>query len=339
MSLPRVLKQPDEALPAPFETFTPVDLSAASRGPMRQGVVRGGTAGAQAPPPVRPRVLRPGSVAEQTAPIRIAAPPLAAPVAEAATAAPPPPLKPDPLAEARQALADAEARHQEELKLARTEAFAAGRAEGREEAEAEHDAALTALREATAANLDQLAAVWRRHHERVEQQLVALAVEAATHLAAAPLPEAARNATGRAVVQAIESVGRGEGLHVRLHPVDFLHIQEVGMLEGLGASYPGLRWTPDEALNEGDWAVESSEAAVRHVRAELLDGLRARLGLLRAADDTPPPTGPRVAGPPDEVLPEAEVEADDSQGDSSPTSDELPTLSPATGPAASHFSE
>ncbi|MDT7857328.1 hypothetical protein RQM47_11815 [Rubrivirga sp. S365] len=295
--LPRVLKR--SAAPPPEAPTAAPDAAAAGgvvAPPPR--VVRGAPRpDGPAAPPERPRVLGREAVATGGAAVSVRAARLAPPPAPAPEV---PPAPPEPSADEVRAAAEAEAevRHAAAVEAARAEGREAGLAAGRAAAEAEIGGALDALRAAAAADLDRLGAVWRGHHERVERQLVALAVEAADLLAAAPLSAAAREATDRAVVQALEGLADGDGLTVRLHPVDFLRLQEGGVVEGASAAYPALRWTPDDAYAEGDWAAASSTAVVRRVRTELLDGLRARLDLLQAAHDVPPSARPPRPAPP-----------------------------------------
>lgn len=166
---------------------------------------------------------------------------------------------------------------------ARAEAYARGRAD----AEAELRTEFETHKAAFAADVDRLEAAWRTYHDRLERQLVTLAVEAAELLVDGPLPDAIKEIADRALAQATERLARGDGLTIRIHPVDYLRLEEAGLVAGLTGAHPDLVWTPDDALPEGDWTVESAEAAVRNVRAELLDGLRARLDLHRAIQEAP----------------------------------------------------
>lgn len=193
----------------------------------------------------------------------------------------PEPLTPDEEAAEREAQRQAE--YEAHLETVRADAYEAGRAEAIGELQAEAEMAKAAF----AADIERLEARWAEHHERVERQLVALAIEAAEMIVQGPLPHSLRDAADRAVIQAVESLAGGTGVTVRVHPVDFLRLQEAGLIDGLSAAHPALRWSPDDSLQEGDWTIESAESAVRNVRAELMDGLRARLDLLQAVQDAP----------------------------------------------------
>ena len=292
-----VLKQPASFRPAVFDALlgdgapgdgapgaAPVLRASAPVGTVRSGA--NASPGTSAPGPERP--ARPAVVAGtsvRVAPAAVRIDPPAAPLRAQPPATTAPPPSPEALC-ARQE-AEAQARREAELTTARDEAYEAGRAAGRAAAENALRAEVEALRASAATDIARLEALWQAHHDRVERQLVALAVEVAAMLTEGPLPEATREAADRALAQAVESLARGDGLSVRLHPVDYLRLQELGLVDGLSAAHPALRWTPDEALAEGDWVVDSAEAVVRHVRTELLEGLRARLDLLQAIQDVP----------------------------------------------------
>ena len=169
------------------------------------------------------------------------------------------------------------------VEAARAEAYA----EGRNNAERELRAEIEMHKAAFSADVERLEHAWHAHHERLERQLVALAVDAAEALAGGPVTAAAREAADRALVAAVERLARGEGLTVRLHPVDCLRLREAGLVDGLTTAHPALAWVPDDTLAEGDWIVDSAKAAVRQVREELLDSLHARLDLVRAVYEAP----------------------------------------------------
>ncbi|MEP0548545.1 MAG: hypothetical protein ABJF88_16540 [Rhodothermales bacterium] len=166
---------------------------------------------------------------------------------------------------------------------AREAAFAEGHAVGREAVLAETAAAAEAAYATAAAGLDQLHADWSDHLHRIEPLLVQLALDATELLLGSGLPDAVRDATTEALTAAVEQLAADAPLTVATHPVDYLHLQEGGFVEHLAASHPGLRWTPNPALAEGDWVVESPKAAVRRIRSEMLRHLHDRLGL--HADD------------------------------------------------------
>ncbi len=201
----------------------------------------------------------------------------------------PPDPEPSPLDEAHAAWqAEADAALAEAVAAAREEAFAAGRAEGLAEganaAEAEAEADRDADRSAFAEDAKRLRARWTDHLRRAEPLLVQLAIDTAEALLDAPLPDGLRALGEEALTAAVEQLAEEAPLTLTLHPADRLRLQEHGLAEHLDATFPGLRWTTDPSLAEGDWLVETPKAAVRRVRAELLGQLRDRLGLPDDAD-------------------------------------------------------
>lgn len=235
-----------------------------------------------APESSAPRVFPRGSTVAQAAPVYVAVPlPPARPVYALEE-----PTAPAPLDSVDLELLKAQwAAEQEEEILARiAEAREEAAAEAREAIFAEtaslHAADLATLRQEMAADLDRLSHAWDHFCERVEQRLVPLTLEIAEAALAAPLPESTRQALLDGIGHAVEALGAGvDRVAVRLHPVDLLRLQERGMADGLLSAAPALRWVTDPALSEGEWAVESPEGVVRHVRSEWFAALREAMGL------------------------------------------------------------
>lgn len=207
--------------------------------------------------------------------LHAAAQPAAQPFAFAPIGAPPPPTEPE---------------------VTPDEAFAEGLAAGRAEAEGDLAAlqarveALTAEAEATRAQADGTATLVADATERLqkawhdavaarEADLAALALDAAEAVLDVPLSAPQRVAVADAISEAVDALASGAPITVELHPVDLLHLQECGLADSIAAAHPGLRWEPDAAFAEGDWAVSTPEAAVRRLRAAMLTALRDRLGL------------------------------------------------------------
>ncbi|HLA63013.1 MAG TPA: hypothetical protein VK610_01190 [Rhodothermales bacterium] len=256
-----------------------------------------------APPADEPatRVLPRVRTVMGVTPVLIAVPPAPPPVVASAAA-----LAIDVAALRAAWEAEHEAEVEARLDAARAEAAAEATATARAEMEAVQAPALDALRDALLADMAGLHAAWGRFTERVEGQLVGLALDAATAVLDAPPSEAAREATRRAVAHAAEALGASaDRVTVRLHPVALLRFQECGLTDGLAGVARSLRWAPDESMSEDDWVVESPESIVRHVRAELLDGLRARLDLLATPVEVPAADLALPAAPPPTALPVA----------------------------------
>ncbi len=192
-------------------------------------------------------------------------------------AAPPPPVLDENAVAAIRA--EEAARWQARLEEAALRARENGYKQGRDDAERAVADERALMREHVAQQMEQMQAAWHAHLAATEQQMADLAFGVAESVLAAPLPDNIRRVSMRALHEAVESLG-GAGLRVAAHPVDVLRLQETGADEEMRRIAPDLRFDPDPTLHEGDWTVASDAATVRNVRAELLDALRRRLGLL-----------------------------------------------------------
>ncbi len=202
--------------------------------------------------------------------------PLAAPEPEPEEPVEPPP--PPPVdAEALKAEWDAvwEARMAEAVERARQEGRETGRAEAEEALRDEVEAAKAAFIEDAARLRD----AWRAFMEKTEPMLAHLALTTARTILDAPLPSDVKDLATRTLSRAVDRLAGETPIHISLHPVDLLRLRESGLADELSAAHPGLEWDSDERLKEGDWVVQSPAAMIRHIKEELLDTLRARLGL------------------------------------------------------------
>lgn len=166
--------------------------------------------------------------------------------------------------EAERARSDAD--HQAELARARSEAFAAGRAQ----AEADGHLALQAAIAGLADQVARLAAERAATEDRLAQAAGELALAAAEHLAARSFAEAPAEAISRAVRRAVGDLGREEQLTVTVHPA--LVAPLGGALAGVA---PGrIAITADPALAPGDahvgWESGGFELDAAARRAALL---------------------------------------------------------------------
>ncbi len=238
------------------------------------------------PEPSAPRVLPRGSTRAQSAPVYVAVPLPPKPVYALHDPAPNAAEPADLDALKAQWAAEQEAEVEARIAAARMEAAEEAREAVFAETAALHAADLATLRLEMAADLDRLSHAWEHFCERVEQRLVPLTLEVAEAALAAPLPAATRQALLDGIGHAVEALGAGvDRVAVRLHPVDLLRLQERGMADGLLSAAPALRWVTDAELAEGEWAVESAEGVVRHVRAEWFAALREALGLESAEEE------------------------------------------------------
>lgn len=181
--------------------------------------------------------------------------------------------------------ADWEAEWSDRLEAAREEAFEEGRQEGyaaaREELEDEFDDKRSTVEE----TVSQLQAGWQSYINESKPMLAQLTIEIAEYLLDADLPKDIRGVSSRSITQAIEELASGPPLTISLHPVDYLRLQEAGIVEQLESIHPELHWDSDAEYEEGDWSVQSPKAMIRHLRSELLAKMERRLGLLSVAQD------------------------------------------------------
>lgn len=168
---------------------------------------------------------------------------------------------------------------QAKLEEAAARARENGYRQGREDAERATADERALLREHAAQEMEAMKAAWQAHLNAGESMMAELAFEIAETIVGAPLPDNVRRVSVRALREAVEALA-GSPVSVSIHPVDRLRLQETGVEEEMRAIVPELRFESDPLLNEGDWLVETDTSSVRHLRAELLDALRRRLGLL-----------------------------------------------------------
>lgn len=191
-----------------------------------------------------------------------------------------------------------EAEWQERLEEAVSQAHAEGEAAGRATAEAEWTPRLQALQEQLACELERLRQAWADYTRRLEPLLVELALEVAETLLDAPLPESIRGVSARTLTEAVEQLARSAPLEISMHPVDFLRLQEQGVIAQLESRHPDLHWDLNSELSEGDWIVQTPTAMQRRIRQEMLERLRQRLGLTPHSDA---PGSPEQTPPSDDA--------------------------------------
>ena len=126
---------------------------------------------------------------------------------------------------------------------------------------------------------DRLREQWTSALRGMEPTLAAIAIDVAEAVLDAPLADRQRDATDRAIADAVDALAGDAPLSVVVHPVTLLHLQETGLAESLQGAHPRLRWEPDNTIAEDDWAASTPEAAIRRIRDSMLASLRERLGL------------------------------------------------------------
>ncbi len=182
-----------------------------------------------------------------------------------------------------------EAEWQTRMEEAVARARAEGEAAGRAAAEAEWAPRLQSLQEQLAHELERLRRAWANYTRQLEPMLVELALEVAETLLDAPLPESIKGISARMLTEAVEQLARSAPLEISMHPVDFLRLQEQGVIAQLESRHPALHWDLNPSLSEGDWIVQTPTAMQRRIRQEMLERLRQRLGLTPSSDTPRPP--------------------------------------------------
>ncbi len=178
-----------------------------------------------------------------------------------------------------------EAEWQQKLEVAIAQARAEGEAAGRAAAETEWRERLLQLQAEWADELERLRQAWYAYTRQLEPMLVEIALEVAEALLDAPLPESLKGVSSRVLAEAVEQLARETPIEISIHPVDFLRLQEQGVIAQLESRHAELRWQLNPALKEGDWVVQTPSAMRRNIRQELLQTLRQRLGLLPAVPE------------------------------------------------------
>lgn len=184
-----------------------------------------------------------------------------------------------------------ETRLEEAVEEARQAGFEQGSEAAQHAIQAEVDATMQTFLEAAG----QFTGALQAYIARCEPLLADLAFQVAETLLDAPLPTHIKSVSSKTLSQAIEHLAADPPVDIALHPVDFLHLQETGLIDQLQATHERLRWHPDSKLKQGDWTVQSPQGAIRRLQDELMATLRQRLQTVRP----PQPEAPTLDAPDD----------------------------------------
>lgn len=168
-----------------------------------------------------------------------------------------------------------------ELEQVRANSFQLGYEAARDEYQKQLERAKSDL----ADDLERLQSMWEDFIGRSQPLLVEFAFEIARALLDFPLPDETRGIVTRALTEAVEQLGGGAPLEIRLHPVDYLRLKENGVVIQLESMNGHIRWESDPTLKEGEWIVQSPAAMIRRLQEELIGALRNRIGLLNAVQN------------------------------------------------------
>lgn len=168
----------------------------------------------------------------------------------------------------------------DQVESARQEAYAAGYHDASANLQSDFDEKKRELLE----DLKDIRARWDDFLVRMEPLLASLSFEIAQTVLDAPLPPKVRSVATRAIAEAVEQMAGSAPIEILIHPVDFLRLQESGVVDQLESLHSGLRWEPRPDMKHGDWIVQSPSMAVRRLEDELLTSLKSRLGLLAVVE-------------------------------------------------------
>lgn len=275
--------------PATFEETAPT--SAAHRIPAeRTSMPEGDDAGKENKrQPIRGQVLRDGTTRQTVHPVTVEPEEFVADL----------PLDDDPSSE-RDATNEMEKEEASNEESGRTEAewkehledaVATARAEGYEEGreagyEAGYEEAETTVRaecreqrEALVDDASRLDDLWTHYVEEREPMLVELALELAEAIVDAPFAESMRQASEEALTEAIAELDTVPPVTVTVHPSDYQRLQDSGLADRMEATTEELHWESDPDRAKGDWSVTSPAGAIRRLRSEIVETLRAHLEL------------------------------------------------------------
>jgi flagellar assembly protein FliH len=169
-----------------------------------------------------------------------------------------------------------EVRLQQAVSAAREDGYARGSAD----AAARLETDFRDQHQALLADLKYLQSRWDEFLEKLEPALAELSFDIAQAVLDAPLPQNVKGVATRAITEAVEQMAGSAPIEILIHPVDFLRLQESGVVEQLESLHTGLRWEPRPDMKHGEWVVQSPTMTVRRLEEELLGTLRSRLGLL-----------------------------------------------------------
>ena len=214
--------------------------------------------------PLAKNLIRHDDAQHQPEPVEVCVSPLFDPESEANDTTEKEPeekaVEPEELAEMKQQWDQLwQAKLDDAVEKARTEAYGRGFAEAKEALSQEIQAEKVVLAE-TVTNLKN---TWESFINRSETLLLEIAIEIAQFLLNAPLPEHLSKTTETALLEALEVLSREVPIRLSLNPVDFLRLQESGLTKNLEDQFTTLRWDPQPTLKEGNWIIQTPRQAIR----------------------------------------------------------------------------
>lgn len=175
-------------------------------------------------------------------------------------------------------------RLEDELARAREQAFEDGYRSAMAELEQTYTEKLSSL----AQDVERFGSIWEDFLAECEPLMGEIAFGVAQAILDAPLPQGTKGVASRAIIEAVELLRGHAPVEIAIHPVDFLRLQESGIVDQLESLNSEIRWEPTSDIKQGEWVVQSPVAVIRRLEEELFSTLKSRVGLLTAVQSKKP---------------------------------------------------
>ncbi|MDZ4700615.1 MAG: hypothetical protein SH809_12980 [Rhodothermales bacterium] len=163
-----------------------------------------------------------------------------------------------------------------EVEAARDAGYEAGRRETTERLET----AFTASRQALLDDTSRIQRLWGDLVEKSEPILLEMTLDLLEAILHQPLPEPVVGIVENALLTTLEVFSRDIPIRLSLNSIDYLRLQESGLVMHVGNLFPKLVWDPQPDHREGDWIAHSPEMMIRSIVSEAIQHLKDRFGLL-----------------------------------------------------------
>ncbi len=186
----------------------------------------------------------------------------------------------EPVLTPEERLAQREAEWAQRLKKEVDAARAAGYEAGRREATERLEAAFTVRHQAVLDDTSRIQSLWADLVEKSEPILLEMTLDLLEAILHQPLPEPVVGIVENALLTTLEVFSREMPIRLSLNSIDYLRLQESGLVAHVGHLFPKLAWDPQPDHREGDWVAHSPELMVRSIVSEAIQHLKDRFGLL-----------------------------------------------------------
>ncbi|MEZ4702885.1 MAG: hypothetical protein R2834_21310 [Rhodothermales bacterium] len=198
-----------------------------------------------------------------------------------------------------------EAEWEARLAAAVEEARSAGYAAGRDAMRAELEAGFAADKQALLDDTARIGRLWADLLEKSEPIMLEMMLDLLEAILHQPLPEQVVGLVENSLLTTMEVFSRETPIRLSLNSIDYLRLQESGLVAHLTSLFPKLVWDPQPDLREGDWVAQCPERMIRSIVSESIHHLKDSFGLLEphsriarvaasapAVQEMPEPTDP-----------------------------------------------